>query len=196
MTEGDRPFIAVVSGLPRSGTSMMMGVLSAGGLEVLTDQLRRPDEDNPVGYFELDRVKRLRQDSAWLAEARGKAVKVIYRLLYDLPPQLSYRLVFMERRLEEVVASQKVMLERQSQQGAKLSEDKLVAAFSMELRKVDHWIATQPNMSCLKIDFSAAVKDPLGVSNEVSEFLGGGLRVERMAAAIDPSLYRQRHEQS
>ena len=97
--------ITIVSGLPRSGTSLMMQMLEAGGMPVLTDGIRDADEDNPRGYYELEAVKRTKDDPAWLHGAPGKVVKMIYLLLYDLPTTYNYRIIFMRRPLSEVVAS-------------------------------------------------------------------------------------------
>src|SRR5262245_41311102 len=113
MTTIDRAYVTVVSGLPRSGTSLMMQMLAAGGMAVLTDELRGPDPDNPRGYYEFEPVKRTRHDPSWLVGAPGKAVKLVHLLLYDLPAEYSYRVIFMKRRLSEVLASQRAMLDRQ-----------------------------------------------------------------------------------
>src|SRR5437868_1127771 len=105
-------FLTIVSGLPRSGTSMMMRMLEAGGMPVLTDKVRSADEDNPNGYFEFEAVKRTKQDASWLDDSGGRAVKMVYRLLYDLPVNRNYRVLFMRRNLKEVLASQREMLRR------------------------------------------------------------------------------------
>ena len=112
MSEADRTFVTIVSGLPRSGTSLAMQMLRAGGITLLTDRVRPPDEDNPRGYHEFEPVRQTARDPAWLKAAQGKAVKMVFRLLYDLPPDYTYRVVLMTRKLEEVVASQRVMLAR------------------------------------------------------------------------------------
>src|SRR5579872_1312474 len=108
----ERDFVTIVSGLPRSGTSMMLRMLAAGGLPILTDGVRTPDEDNPHGYLEWEGVKSLARDASWVASARGKGVKVIYYWLRDLPRDCRYRVIFMRRDLDEVLASQAAMLER------------------------------------------------------------------------------------
>ena len=114
-------YITIVSGLPRCGTSLMMQMIDAGGLRALTDEARAPDEDNPRGYYELEAVKRTNQDPSWLDAAGGKVVKMAYLLLYDLPADRSYRVVFMKRDLREVVQSQAAMLARRQAQGADLT---------------------------------------------------------------------------
>jgi hypothetical protein len=108
--------IVVVSGLPRSGTSMMMKMLEAGGIPVLTDYEREADEDNPKGYFEFERVKNLKDgDDAWLPQAKGKVVKVIAALLTDLPSSYEYEVIFMRRAMPEILASQRQMLIRRGE---------------------------------------------------------------------------------
>lgn len=108
----DHSTVVIVSGLPRSGTSMMMSMLKAGGMELLVDSQRKADDDNPKGYYELEKVKNLRHDNSWLNEASHKAVKVISILLYQLPEDIRYKIIFIKRNLDEVLASQQLMLER------------------------------------------------------------------------------------
>jgi hypothetical protein len=192
MIEAKAPFITVVSGLPRTGTSMMMRFLSAGGMEVLTDNHRKADDDNPGGYFELERVKQLKCDNEWLDAAQGKAIKVIYRLLYDLPPRYQYKVIFMRRHLTEVVASQKVMLARQQRKGSALADGQLLAAFSAEIAKVEYWIQARPDFELLSLDFNNTIDDPVKAATEISRFLGCTLDVAQMSKVVDPALYRQR----
>jgi hypothetical protein len=186
------PFITIVSGLPRSGTSMMMQVVEAGGIPALTDNLRTKDEDNPQGYYEFEPVKKTREDPSWVPGARGKVVKMVYRLLYDLPPDQEYRVIFMRRNVDEVLISQQKMLQRSGKQGASLSDDKLKELFMAELEKFDRWIAAQKNFSIMQVDYSDMVSSPETQCTRIKEFLGGVLDCERAAAAVDPSLYRNR----
>lgn len=194
------PFITIVSGLPRSGTSMMMRLLEAGGIPVLVDGVRQANEDNPNGYYEFEAVKRVKQDASWVPAARGMAVKMVYALLYDLPPGEQYRIVFMKRRLEEVVRSQEVMLHRLGTPDEPLPTDQLLAAFERAVREIEAWMARQPYVRHLTVDYNQAVSDPRRTVERVSEFLSDGyndagrrpLDGEAMIAAIDPSLYRQR----
>jgi hypothetical protein len=192
MTSSHRPFITVVSGLPRSGTSMMMQMLDAGGIPALTDHAREADEDNLRGYYELDAVKRTKQDASWLSDAPGKAVKLIYMLLYDLPPTYQYRVIFMERELDEVLASQQSMLARRNEKGAGVSRDELRRIFKTQLDKVRAWLATRPEFKVWYVDYQEVVREPARLAIRLSDFLGGGLDVASMAAAVEPSLYRQR----
>jgi LPS sulfotransferase NodH len=189
-----RDYVTVVSGAPRSGTSLMMRMLAAGGISALTDGQRPPDAQNPHGYFEYSPVKRLAlgDDASGIEAARGRAVKVIYRLLTHLPPRMSYRIVFMERDLDEVFASQRDMLRVQGNAAASQEAARLIPAMAAELRVVKEWLARQPNTSVLAVPYAELVRDPLTWSHEVSRFLGASLDEAAMVAAVDPSLYRHR----
>jgi hypothetical protein len=185
--------VVVVSGLPRSGTSMMMKMLEAGGLPILTDNLRTPDEDNPKGYYEFERVKKLNKgDTAWLRDADGKAVKVISALVKYLPPDYDYRVIFMHRNLREVMASQRKMLIRRGEDPDKTSEEEMMGLFSKHVRHVLEWMRRQPNFSLLEVHYNAVLRDPEAYACQVNEFLGGFLDERAMTAVIDPSLYRNR----
>jgi hypothetical protein len=189
-----RNFLTIVSGLPRSGTSMMMSMLDAGGIPLLTDHVRAADEDNPRGYYEFEPVKQTKKDASWLNGAEGKVVKMVYRLLYDLPPDREYRVVFMQRHLAEVVASQNVMLERQGKTGGGLGDDKLIALFKAELAKVDEWLRARPNFRVMYAQYNEMLRDPGPTVHALNEFLGGGLNAAAMLKVVEPSLYRQRKD--
>jgi len=189
----NRPYITIVSGLPRSGTSMMMRVIHAGGIEPLTDHIRKPDEDNPKGYYEFEPVKKTKQDASWLKDAPGKAVKMVYRLLYDLPDAYEYRVVFMQRDLTEVLASQKKMLERSGKTSGGVSDQTMAVLFAAELDKCQKWLASQPHFRVLYISHRQMIDNPLPQCQTINAFLDGGLDVNAMAAAVDPSLYRNRN---
>jgi LPS sulfotransferase NodH len=184
--------VTIVSGLPRSGTSLMMQMLSAGGIPPLTDEIRAADEDNPRGYLEFERVKQIKQDKSWLDEAAGKAVKMVHLLLYDLPQGRPYRVVFMRRNLDEVLASQRKMLTRQGKAGAQLPEEQLRKVFEDQVRKVTSWLTTQPNVKSIEVTYHELIADPRGHAARLNEFLGGGLDVDAMVGAVDPALYRNR----
>jgi hypothetical protein len=184
--------ITIVSGLPRSGTSLMMSMLEAGGLGLLADGIRTPDEDNPKGYFEFERVKQIEQDQAWLPEAQGKAIKMIAELLRHLPATYSYKVIFMRRSMEEILASQRQMLIRRGEPTDKVSDEVMARMFAGHLEKVNEWIAQQPNVDVLYVSYNELLADPSPQAEAINQFLGGGLDVERMVMAIDPSLYRQR----
>jgi hypothetical protein len=189
----DEAFVTVVSGLPRSGTSMMMKMLEAGGLPPMTDQIRTPDDDNPKGYYEFERVKKMPDgDKAWVAEAHGKAVKVISALLEHLPGDYTYKVIFMRRQMEEVLASQKQMLIRSDKPTDKVSDEVLAGMYRKHLATVEAWLRAQPNVSVLYMDYNAMLADPRRYIAEINRFLGDRLDVEKMAVIVDPSLYRQR----
>jgi hypothetical protein len=186
-------FVTVVSGLPRSGTSMMMKVLEAGGLPVVTDEQRTADEDNPKGYFELERVKQLdKGDTAWVADAQGKVVKVISALLEYLPASYTYRVVFIRREMSEILASQKKMLERRGEATDRVGDEELARLFAKHLQKVETWLRGQPNFSVLYVDYNKMLADPTPFVRQVNQFLGNTLDEQKMAVMVDPALYRNR----
>ncbi len=188
----DAACITVVSGLPRSGTSLMMQMLAAGGLPILSDAQRAADADNPKGYFELESAKRLHKDKGWLDQAVGKAVKIVAQLLPKLPGNYYYRVIFMERDLKEVLASQKVMLGRLEKQEAKLTDEQLQRVYTQQIRRVKLWLGKQANVRTLFVNHRDAVNDPGGCAERLCTFLGGERRSDRMAAVVDATLYRQR----
>jgi hypothetical protein len=186
----DGPEIIVVSGLPRSGTSLMMQMLERGGVEIVTDQVRTADTDNPRGYYEFERVKKIKQDASWLPTVRGKALKIVSQLLYDLPPSERYRVLFMERDLDETLVSQEKMLERLGRPAG--PSDDMKQAYSLHLQRLHAWLAKQRNMTLLNVSYNQLLERPEPEARRVNEFLGGLPSVERMIAAVDPTLYRNR----
>ena len=193
MSSGERDYVTVVSGLPRSGTSMMMMALEAGGIPALIDGVRQADSDNPKGYYEFEAVKRTRDDPSWLDNARGKVVKMVYRLLYDLPQELQYRVVFMRRALEEVLASQAKMLLRTQGRPTSVEEDERMAElFRRALGEAEQWLAQTDSFTVLYVDHGEVLRLPRDQMARINEFLGGSLDEEAMAGVVDPSLYRQR----
>ncbi len=190
----DPNVITVVSGLPRSGTSMMMSLLEAGGMAILTDSVRAADEDNPKGYYEFERVKQIAHDWAWLADARGKAVKIISELLMRLPPDTPYRfkVIFMQRNMAEILASQRQMLIRRGEPADAVSDDLLARLFARHLTRFDAWVAQQPGIEILYVSYNAMLETPVEHAQQVNEFLGGTLAVAKMVAVVDKALYRQR----
>lgn len=185
--------IIVVSGLPRSGTSMMMRMIAAAGVEPLTDGVREADPDNPHGYFEFEPVKRTREDPSWVDAAPGRVVKMVHLLLKDLPPGRGYRVVFMQRDLDEVLASQERMLERRGRPGAKLAREALRRTFESQVVGVLGWLSAHPEFSTLEVQYRDVVERPRECADRVAAFLGlPAGAAERMAAAVDPSLYRNR----
>jgi len=186
-------FIAIVSGLPRSGTSLMMQMLLAGGMPILTDGRRAADEDNPKGYWEFEPVKNTRVSCDWLRQAQGKAVKMVHLLLTDLPREgYFYRVLLMKRRMAEVLASQRVMLQRQGKSGAALSEEQLSQVFLRQMERVENWLKEQPHFAVLSVDYNALIANPMPQAAAINEFLGGALDSGRMIQAVNSRLYRQR----
>lgn len=181
--------IIVVSGLPRSGTSLMMQLIHAGGVPVLTDHIRAPDTDNPRGYYEFERVKKVKGDSDWLPEARGKIVKMVSQLLYDLPSTETYRIVFMERDLDEVLTSQEIMLTHLGRPVP--ARDEMARAFRLHLHRLHRWLEERQNFTVLRVAYAEVIAHPAREIARVSEFVGG-LDIELACAAVDPSLYRNR----
>lgn len=187
------PFIPIVSGLPRSGTSLMMSMLAAGGLELMTDELRMPDDDNPVGYFEFEDVKKLiNGESSWLERSNGKAVKVISTLLPYLPDGYHYRIIFMHRAMEEVLASQRRMLINRGENPDKVSDIRMAEVFKKNLQLSERWMNSQAHASRIDINYKQLITNPGPLVAEINTFMGGGLNEDRMLGVIDPSLYRQR----
>ena len=185
--------VVVVSGLPRSGTSMLMNMLAAGGLELLSDGARAADEDNPHGYFELERVMALADepDRSWLHAARGKGVKIISHLLKHLPRENDYRVILVERALPEVIASQNRMLSNRGEHNP-LDDQASADLYAKHLLAVRGWLRLQANCRLLNVQYRAAVDEPQKVAAELAEFVGAGLDQARMAAAVDARLYRNR----
>ena len=194
MREGEP--VVVVSGLPRSGTSMVMQMLGAGGLTCATDGIRAADEDNPRGYFEVERVKGLHKggDKSWMRAHQGQAVKVISFLLRHLPGDLRYRVLLIHRDLEEVLASQRRMLLRRGEDPGAVPEPEMARAFAAHLREVEAFLEEAPNFDVLQLDYGRILADPAEAARAIDGFLGGGLDQEAMAAAVDGSLHRNRRQ--
>lgn len=186
--------ITVVSGLPRSGTSMMMKMIEAGGIEPLVDDIRKADDDNPKGYFELEKVKELDKsdDKSWLADAKGKVVKIISQLLKELPDHYTYKVVFMHRKMEEILASQKQMLIRRGEPTDRISDEELTKLFEKHLLQVERWLQTQPNFDVFYVPYNDVLKNPIQYIEDINKFLCGNLDIDAMARVVDKSLHRQR----
>ncbi|MEN8128262.1 MAG: sulfotransferase family protein [Planctomycetota bacterium] len=189
-----RNYVVIVSGLPRSGTSMMMKAIHAGGIEPIVDHIRRADEDNPKGYYEFEPVKKTKEDASWLENAPGKVVKMVYRLLYDLPTNYQYRVVFMQRDLKEVLASQSKMLERSGRVGGGITDEQMEALFAAELAKCEKWLAGQSNFNVLYVNHREMINDGPAQAQKINDFLDGGMDTEAIAATVDPALYRNRNQ--
>lgn len=187
--------VVVVSGLPRSGTSMAMKMLDAGGVELITDNERTADVDNPKGYFEDERVKDLAEteDTSWVAEAKGKGVKVVSSLLQYLPRDLNYEILFMRRSLEEVLASQAKMLDRRGEEND-TDDDRMIELYQSHLRRVNAMLRHAPHFRSLDLQYSEVVQEPRRAAERIREFLGRDMDVEKMAGVVDSKLYRNRAE--
>jgi len=184
--------ITVVSGLPRSGTSLMMQMLVAGGMPALTDGLRAADENNPKGYFEWEPAKALKQHPSAIRAGEGKVVKIISALLPQLPDGYDYRVVFMRRPLEEVVASQNKMLERLGRPVPNTPTSTVIAAFEKHLKEIESWWSRKPNLKVLSVQHSEVLKCPEVEATRIAEFVGSGLNVGSMARQVEQSLYREK----
>lgn len=191
-----REYVTVVSGMPRSGTSLMMRMLAAGGIPALTDGRRPADQHNPYGYFEDQRVRSLATDSTWLEEARGKAIKIIYRLLLHLPAEFDYRVLFIERDLDEVFDSQQDMLRAAGNPAAEQDRERMLRALAADLEAARRWLSAQPNVRQLDVPYKEIIGDPDPWCARISHFLDGGLNLRAMASTVDPSLYRHRTPRS
>lgn len=185
--------IIVVSGLPRSGTSMVMKVLVAAGYDPVQDNIRKADIDNPNGYYEDERVKDLADnlDKAWLKEARGRVIKIISFLLKELPDSNMYKIIFMQRHLNEILASQNKMLEHRGVPNT-TSDEEMRNLYQRHLEQVYKLIETRPTMSMIKIDYRAMVESPMIHAQKINAFLGGHFDVTEMAAVVDKNFYRNR----
>lgn len=185
-------WVTIVSGLPRTGTSMMMRMIDTGGIPALTDEVRQADEDNPKGYYEFEPVKRTKKDASWLNDAPGKVVKMVHLLLLDLPTDREYRVVFTRRNLEEVVKSQDVMLERKGKAADDMDKADLIRVFETQLRKVDRYLEANECFQVLYVNYNRILKNPSPTVEVINAFLGGDLDVAAMHGVVDPKLYRQR----
>src|SRR5271166_1560743 len=181
--------ITIVSGLPRSGTSLMMQMLAAGGLSILSDGERKADTDNPRGYLEWERIKQLPKDPGCIAEAEGKAVKVISQLLLSLPAGRDYRIIFMQRPLPEILKSQDEMLARRGNRGA-AGNSVIADAFQRHLTEVHKWLAGKPSVAVLRMDYHRILREPQAAAEAVADFLKVPLNVEAMTQQVDANLYR------
>ena len=184
--------IIVVSGLPRSGTSMMMKMLGEGGLSILTDELRRADSDNPNGYFEFETVKQMSEGNiAWLANAGGKVIKVISALLEYLPSNYSYKIIFLERDLQEVLASQRKMLIHRNEESS-TDDTEIAVQLQKHLSVVKPWLARQPHMDVLYVNYNDLMANPEPFCQKITDFLNMALDQEKMLAVPNARLYRNR----
>jgi hypothetical protein len=186
--------LVIVSGLPRSGTSMMMKMLEAGGVPIMTDSERVADIDNPKGYFEYERIKDLEKetDKSYIRQGRGEALKVISFLIKDLPDDNDYRVIFMRRDLGEVIASQNKMIQRLGTDDASAAEEAMKEAYRNDIVRTRLLCKARPNFELIEVHYRATIEDAPGTASKVNAFLGGQLDEATMRAAVDGSLYRNR----
>ncbi len=184
--------LIVVSGLPRSGTSMTMQMLEFSGLDIATDGIRKPGEDNPKGYYEYERVKDLEKetDKSYLKEFRGKIIKIISFLLKDLPETNNYKVVFMRRNLDEILASQTKMLKNRGE-ASESSDEEMLELYKNHLWKVNYLMKHRSCFEFLEVNYKDVVENPRREAARISEFLGN-LDVDKMTSAVDEKLYRNR----
>ncbi|MCK6554756.1 sulfotransferase [Candidatus Binatia bacterium] len=185
--------IVLVSGLPRSGTSMMMQILAAGGIPVLTDNLRMADADNPRGYYEFEPVKNIERDASWLNDARGKAVKLVSALLRFVPGEYPCRVIFMRRDLDEVLASQRQMLLRRRESTSR-DDTSMAELFRRHLRHLEAWLQAQPHLRALWVDYNSLVAHPEDELTRINTFLDGRLDLDAAREVVDRNLHRHRQQ--
>lgn len=188
----DLQTVYIVSGLPRSGTSLMMKMLDEGGLEPLVDNIREADIDNPKGYYEFERVKKLPEDTGWLEDAKGKVVKVLAELIKHLPDENRYRIIFMMRDIDEIIVSQRKMMIRRGEDPDSVPDDEMRELLRTYLKNLKIHVKKQSNMEVCYISYNDLMRDPDLSIEELDEFFHGELNIDKMRAAIDEKLYRNR----
>lgn len=180
--------IIIVSGLPRSGTSMMMQILDAGGLTPLTDKKRKADSDNPKGYFEYEKAKALDKDDSWLPKARGKVFKLVVQLIPYLPDEFDYKIILMRRHMDEILKSQQIMLKEED----KNVDDIVRKIFKRDIRKAQEYSLKKGNVDLLEVWYPEVIKDTKAQIEKIINFLNTDLDTEQMANVVDPKLYRNK----
>lgn len=187
-----RPQMTIVSGLPRSGTSMMMQMLKAGGADLLVDDLRQNDENNPKGYMEYEPVKKLLTNNSWLKDQNGKTIKIILQLLTALDMTCDYKIIMMDRDLEEILKSQQKMLGKKEE----TLNLKLMTTFEQQKEKINGWLAGKPNIQVLYVKYADVIEDPKHEANRINLFLSENMNEEKMVQAVDEQLYRNRKKET
>lgn len=180
--------IVLVSGLPRSGTSLMMQMLDKGGVEALVDGKREADDSNPKGYYEYEPVMSLHRDNSWMKKTKNKSLKVVAPLLKHIDPQFRYKIIFMKRDLNEVVKSQQKMIGKSTD----TLPITLLNSYQEQLNHIEVWKEKEPGVELIYIDYKEIIENPDKMSEKVENFIGKKLNKEKMAACVDKSLYRNR----
>ena len=192
MTKSKAAPIFIVSGLPRCGTSMMMQMIEAGGMQVITDHIRQADEDNPRGYYEFEKVKKIKEDSSWLDDCQGKVFKMVSALLYYLPYDKEYKIVFMTRKMDEMLASQNTMLRRHGRTDTVVSDEEMGKKLEEHLLKVKTWLAKYRNLNVIYINYNSVIENTLENVKNVALFLNLQMDIDKMVKVVESSLYRQK----
>ena len=184
--------IIVVTGLPRAGTSLIMQILQSMGIELFTDNKRSPDKSNPKGYFEHELVKSIEKDSSWIKNVKGKAIKIVSPLLLYLPINYSYKIIFMNRDLDEIVQSQENMLLMKGVKKSQIEPEWLKQIFAKDLKHARTWIQELPNSESLGLSHSILLKNPELELEKIKKFLNINVDLKNAINVIDKKLYRAR----
>ncbi len=184
----------VVSGLPRSGTSLMMQMFQAAGIDPMTDHVRAADDDNPEGYLEWEAIKQIKNHPELMDQAEGKVTKVISMLIPYLPTRHEYKIVFMVRPIDEIAASQQKMIQRLGSKGADVDLPTIEKNLTRHRDEILGLIRRRPNMTMRVVRYKKLIEDPQSVVDRLVDFFGDGvlLHPERMASVVRPELYRNR----
>jgi len=185
-------YITVVTGIPRSGTSLMMQMLNAGGMSLLYDDQRSPDISNPKGYFELEQVKRIHEDHSWLSMAQGKVLKITIPLIFYLPESYSYKIIVMKRKLSEIIRSQTEMLSERKISSTDSENMKLMSIYRKQLFRMNYWIKEDPQRKAIEISYNELITDSKSITKELVEFLEFAADANKMTSVVHNDLYRQR----
>jgi predicted AlkP superfamily phosphohydrolase/phosphomutase/tetratricopeptide (TPR) repeat protein len=180
--------IVIVSGLPRSGTSLLMQMLKKGGLDVLSDENRKADASNPKGYFEYQPVMSIHKNNTWLELAQDKSVKVVAPLLKFLSPKYRYKVIFMKRDLGEVIQSQQKMIGKNTD----VLPVNLFEAYQKQMNQVEVWKNKEPSVELIYVDYKEVLNHPEASIKKVIDFVGTDLDMSQMVSCVDHSLYRNK----
>ncbi len=183
--------ITVVSGLPRSGTSLMMQILEVNGFDILTDNVKTADESNPKGYYEYGKVKKIIKDNNWISEAEGKTIKVIVQLLFYLPLNFNYKIILMERNIDEILDSQAKMLQMLGNK-KQIPSDILRKTFQQQMDKSINWMQLQPNIESVRISFGNLFRSPDEELKKLIHLFDGKIEYDISRNVINPALYREK----
>lgn len=190
----DAEEIIIVSGLPRSGTSMMMQLLEAGGMQIFTDNLRAADDNNKKGYYEHEAVKIIHKDISWMKNAVGKTIKIVSHLLPNLPLRYKYKIIYMERDLNEVITSQNKMLQNLGKLPQNATHFNIETSFKQNDEKIKNWMSEKRNIDVIFMDYNKIVENAEEYIGRLNNFFSGKLNTQNMMNVIDKNLYRSKNE--